>query len=119
MRSMARLVIGADTLTVRLSWPEKLAVRHRNLTFPLSAVEAVQVDPKPRVTRPRQGLRVPGWRTLAFVRTREGREFWDLRGRRPAVVVTMAGVRLRRLAVSSRDAERMVSNIEAARSGRR
>ena len=116
---MARLVIGTDTLTVRLSWPEKVALMHRNLTFPLSAVEAVQVDPKPRVTRPRRGMRVPGWRTLAFVRTREGREFWDLHGRRQAVVVTMAGVRLRRLAVSSRDADRMVSTIESARSARR
>jgi hypothetical protein len=116
---VARLVVGTDTLTVRLSWPEKLAVLHRNLSFPLSAVEAVHVDPRPRVTRPRRGMRVPGWRTVAFVRTRDGRELWDVRGRRPAVVVEMSGVRFRRLAVSTRDAERMVSIIETARAGRR
>ncbi len=111
---MARLLVGADTLTLRLSWPEKVAARHGNIAVPLSAVEAVHVDPRPRVTRPKRGMRVPGWRTLVFVRTREGREFWQLRGRRPAVVVTLAGVGLRRLAVSSRDAEGVVSAIESA-----
>lgn len=112
---MARIVVGAETLTVRLSWPEKLAILHGNIAVPLSAVEGVHVDPRPRVTRPKRGMRVPGWRTLAIMRTREGREFWHLRGRRPAVVVTLSGVRLRRLAVSTRDAERMVSVIESAR----
>jgi hypothetical protein len=112
---MARLLLGADTLTVRLSWPEKLAVMHGDIAVPLSAVEGVHVDPRPRVTRPRRGMRVPGWRTLAFMRTREGQEFWHLRGGRPAVVVTLRGVRLRRLAVSSRDAEGVVNAIESAR----
>jgi hypothetical protein len=112
---MARLIVGPDTLTVHLSWPEKVAVLHRDIAVPLSSIEAVQVDPRPRVTRPKRGMRVPGWRTSAFVRAKEGREFWHLRGRRPAVVVTLTGVKLRRLAVSSGDAERMVRTIESAR----
>jgi len=115
---MARVIVGADTLVVRLSWPEKLTILHGNIAVPLSAVEGVHVDPRPRVTRPKRGMRVPGWRTPAFMRTREGREFWLLRGRRPAVVVTLSGVRFRRLAVSSRDAEAMVGAIESARSRR-
>lgn len=44
---MARVVIEGKELVIRLSWPEKVRHRQRDIRVPLSFVRTVQVEPKP------------------------------------------------------------------------
>jgi hypothetical protein len=55
---VASLVTQGDELVVRLSRVERLAALRRDVRVPLSAVEAVSVDPEPWCAL--RGVRAPG-----------------------------------------------------------
>jgi hypothetical protein len=100
---LAQLVVTADAVTVTLSALEKIAALHGDLSVPRAAV--VTAWTAPDGSSEIQGLRMPGtglrgvimagtWRSKARV------TFAVCHGRRPAVVLELAGQRYDRIVVT-------------------
>src|SRR5262245_47072097 len=101
-----------------LSLPERIgALVQGDVSVPLAAIRVVRVAADP--WRELRGMRAPGtaWPhriALGTWRHSLGRDFVAVYGRRPAVVVELAGVRFGRLVVTTSDAERVADEIRAA-----
>ncbi len=115
---MARLLLGGDDLRVLLSGLERLgAFVHGYVSVPLAAIRLVRVSDDPWAEL--RGMRSPGTglrRRIALGTWRHslGRDFVAVYGKRPAVVIEVAGDHFARLVVSSRDAERVAAEIRDA-----
>jgi hypothetical protein len=115
---LARLLLGGDDLRVLLSGPERFgALVHGDVSVPLAAIRLVRVSDDPWAEL--RGMRAPGTafpRRIALGTWRHalGRDFVAVYGRRPAVIVELAGVRFARLVISAPDAERVAGEIRRA-----
>jgi hypothetical protein len=114
---MARLEVDGADVVVRLSWLERLGAFGAGPRVPVAAVTAVRVSADP--WRELRGVRAPGtgWPGVIALGTRVykgGRDFAAVYGRRPAVVVELAGAAYGRLVVSAADAEAAAAAVGAA-----
>jgi len=115
---VARLLVGGDDLRVLLTPPERFgALVHGDISVPLEAVGLVRVSDDPWAEL--RGMRAPGTavpRRIALGTWRHalGRDFVAVYGKRPAVIVELAGVRFARLVISTRDAEHVADEIRDA-----
>jgi len=115
---VARLVVGGDDLRVLLNLLERVgAVFHGYVSVPLASIRLVRVSDDPWADL--RGMRAPGTglrRVIALGTWRHslGRDFVAVYGKRPAVVVELAGERFARLVVSTRDAERVAGEVRDA-----
>src|SRR5262250_2988315 len=104
---MARLIVGGDVLRVHLSVLGRIgAVVSDDVVVPLSAVRSARWTEKPWSEL--RGVRAPGTGlrnviALGTWRHSLGRDFVAVYGKRPAVVVELAGERFARLVISTRD----------------
>jgi hypothetical protein len=119
---MATLTCDGGELVLQLAPLERLGAFHGDIRVPLAAVERVEISADPWHGAVR-GLRAPGTGlpgviALGTWRRRGSRDFVALRGRRPAVVVTLRDAPFGRLIVSDDDAEALAAQIRAATSGR-
>jgi hypothetical protein len=115
---MARLDFGGDTLWLHLSLLERFGawVPH-DLALPLAAIRSVRTtdDAWSELRGVRAtGSGIPGLLALGTRRHSLGRDFVVVYGKGPAVVIELAGVRIARLVVSSRDASAVADEIRDA-----
>lgn len=114
---MATLIPESGNLVLRLARWEKLGSFHGDLTFPITAVQDVDVSQQP--FREIRGLRapgtgVPGRVALGTWRYRGGKDFVAVYRGQPAVVVRLRDAPFRRLVVSSDDADALATAIRSA-----
>jgi hypothetical protein len=115
---MATVTIDGPDLVVRLSPLGKLAAFHGNVRIPLTAVQAVDVEPHPWAAL--RGIRAPGTGipgVIAYGTRRHagGKDFAAVLGRRPAVRIELGDPSpFARLVVSVPHAEGTDSAIRAA-----
>jgi hypothetical protein len=115
---MARLIVDADELVVRLTRWEKAGALHGDVRVPLAGVQDVAVSAQPFGEL--RGLRAPGTGLPAVIalgtwRYAGGRDFVALYRRRPAVIVGLRDARYQRLLVSAEDAGAVAAAIRARR----
>ena len=115
---MAHLELAGETLILRLSFLERLgAAVLGDAQVPLTAVRSARATDAPwgelrGIRWPGTGL--PGKIALGTRRFSGGKDFVAVYGKGPAVIVELAGVEFSRLVVSSRDAETIAAEIDAA-----
>ena len=111
-----RLELDETHLRIRLTRGEKILAVHGDITIPLAEITSVSVDPDPMQSIRGHllvGLRVPRRRYLCT--SGLGREFWAVRGRRPALQVSFTGRRLRMATISIPDPEGIAERIHLRR----
>ena len=84
-----RLELDETHLGIHLTRGEKILAVHGDITIPLAEITSVSVDPDPMQSIRGHllvGLRVPRRRYLCT--SGPGREFWAIRGSRPALRVS-------------------------------
>ncbi|MEU9478009.1 hypothetical protein [Streptomyces sp. NPDC048191] len=89
---MARMLVEADDLVVRLAWWEQAAVRRGDVRVPLAAVRRVTVEPDWwRALRGvhRHGIHIPGTLCLGTRTHPGGKDFVAVRPGRPVVCVEL------------------------------
>lgn len=123
---MALISIENDRLVVTLRGIRKVATFRSHLTYPLSDVRGVTLDPEMstgwsglRKTHEWPGRRVVGTnfygRYLGGTFRQGGeRVFWDVARAEKAVVISLSGQHFRRLIVEVEDPEQTVRLIEGA-----
>jgi hypothetical protein len=110
--------IVGNTLEVHLIGWNQLWALKRGFRIPLAHVERAELA-SPDVTP--QGLRAPGTyfpggRHIAGTwRSRSGKEFWNVRDRSRAVLISLTGEPYTRLVLQVPDPEATVAAIESAR----
>lgn len=110
-----QLDLSDSTLSVRMTTLEKLATLHGDIAVALDDVVDARVDHEPlrSVRWLKRGLRLPGWMYLCT--TDRGRRFWAVRRGEAALVVDLAGPRLRRLTLGAADPESLAARIRSAK----
>lgn len=101
---MTTITIAHSTLTVAFTRAEKVAGLLRDQHIPLDAVSNVEVVPDGLAAAEglrAPGLGVPGRRKLGTWRSRAGKTLVAVRGRGPAVRLTLAGHRYATLLVTT------------------
>ena len=103
---MANLTVDGDTLTLHLSWLEKLGAFHGDVRLSRSSVSAVRITDQPRgelrgIRAP--GTGIPGVISLGTRRAAGVRDFAAVYRNRPAVVIDLDGAGFNRLVVSVDD----------------
>ncbi|MFC5633100.1 hypothetical protein [Streptomyces bullii] len=112
---MARLIVDAEDVAVRLTWREGLVARCREVRVPLADVQAVRVEPD--WWRGLRGVRLtgrcrPGRFCLGERRHAFGRDFAAVRAGVPVVLVDLWRPEpYARLAVSVPDAEQVAEEL--------
>jgi hypothetical protein len=115
---VAHLDLAGDTLILHLSLLERLGgFVSGDAHVPLTSVRAARVTDDPwgelrGIRMPGTGL--PGKIALGTRRFNGGKDFVAVYGRRPAVIVELAGVEFSRLVVSTRGAEVIAAAINEA-----
>ena len=112
MRSMANLVVDADTVTVSMSALEKAEAIHGDVIVPRSAVTSVRAVPNGMAEI--RGLRMPGtgFPGVVMVGTwRSGQDttFAVCHGHGPAVVIDLAGQYFDRIVLTVDDPDEAVA----------
>jgi hypothetical protein len=106
------LELTDDALSVRFSAREKIGALHGDITIPLADIVRAAVDPRPMLSLGRTrrwGLRMRG----GYVCRTEG-QVWALRDGAPALKLHLRGDgRLRRLTISTPDADALLSRLAA------
>jgi hypothetical protein len=114
---VASLAVDRDTVTLRLSWLEKLGALHGDIRLPRSSVSAVRVTDHP--WRELRGIRAPGTGVpgLISLGTRRGagvKDFAAVYRNRRAVVVEVDGAEFNRLVVSVDEPDAVRRLLEAS-----
>ncbi len=117
---MAEIQVEGGQVSIHLSFAEKIGALHGDLRFPVSAVRAVRVVDKPfseieGIRAP--GTGVPGLIALGTYRTHGGRDFVAVyRGERGIVLeIDADNTKYRRLILSAKDPDRVLTRLAAAR----
>jgi len=99
---MAKVLISDDAVTVEMSSLEKIEALHGNLTVPRTAVVRARAVPDglAAVHGMRIGTGLPGVILVGTVREGDARTFAVCHGRRPAIVVDLAGQPYDRLVIT-------------------
>jgi hypothetical protein len=109
---MAHLIIDVDTIVVSLSPLERLEAMHGDVIVRRSAVTRARVVPdgmaEVRGVRA-PGTGIPGVSKVGVWRNSAGRTFAACHGRRPAIVIDLAGAGFDRLVVTTDDPAEIVS----------
>lgn len=111
---MANVVVRGDELRVELTWLEKLAALHGDISIPLSAVTGSEVVDRPvsAVTGMRApGLAIPGRTKIGTWRAPGRRIFAVARSRTPAVRIDLSGQKYDQLIVSLPDAAAVAAQL--------
>jgi hypothetical protein len=113
MNRVARLLIDDRRVTVRLSALEKLEALHRNVTVPRTSVIGARgvADGMAELRGMGTGTGLPGLLMVGIVRGRDGLTFAVCRGRRPAVVLDLAGQLYNRIVVTVDNPDDIVSRL--------
>jgi hypothetical protein len=115
MSRVARLLIDDRRVTVRLSALEKLEAAHRNVTVPRTSVMAAREVPdglaELRAWGWGTGTGLPGLLMVGIIRNGAGLTFAVCRGRRPAVVLDLAGQAYDRIVVTVENPGEIVSRL--------
>ena len=111
---MARLLNEGESIRLRLSRLERLGALHVDVVVPRSSVTEMAAVPNGWAAV--RGIRAPGTglpRLILLGTTRGGfgRDFCAVRGRGPAVVVTLSGQPFERLVVSASDPEDVIATL--------
>lgn len=111
---MAELSVTPATVQVRFTTAEKIGGLVRNLTFPVSAVTSVTVEPDGLgavrgIRAP--GLALPGRRKIGTWRGRGHRTLVSVRAGEPALRVTLAGQHFNELVLGHPDAARWAEQL--------
>lgn len=111
-----RLELDETHLRIHLTHGEKILAVHGDITIPLAEITSVSVDADPMTSIRGHllvGLRIPRRRYLCT--SGFGREFWALRGARPALALSFTGRRLRTATISIPDPEGVAERIHLRR----
>ena len=105
---MASVTLEGDELVVHLTVPEKLASLHRDVRVPSSAIQDVEVEPRPLAAV--RGLRAPGLSIPRRTKIGTWRRYWHrgfvvARRDMPAVSIRLSRAAYDDLLVSVPDAE--------------
>ena len=114
---MASISVAEDALAVTLTFREKLAAAHRDVSVPLAAVRRVQVEPDAltAVSGLRApGLAIPGRTKIGVWRGYGRRRFVVARRGVPALSVTLEGARFEQLIISTEHAAQIADQIRAS-----
>jgi hypothetical protein len=115
MRRVARLLIDDRAVIVSLSVMEKLEAFHWNVTVPRTAVMAARGVPdglaEVRLLGTGTGTGLPGVMMVGTIRNSGGVTFAVCRGRRPAVVLDLAGHLYDRIIVTVDNPDEVVSRL--------
>jgi hypothetical protein len=115
MSRVARLLIDDRAVIVSLSVVEKLEAFHRNVTVPRTAVMAARGVPDGLAELRLLGLGIgtglPGIMMVGTIRNSGGVTFAVCRGRRPAVVLDLAGYSYDRIIVTVDNPDDIVSRL--------
>jgi hypothetical protein len=111
---MAKLVVAGDSVTVSLSAIEKAEAVHGDVSVPRAAVVSARVVPDGMEEV--HGLRMPGtgFPDVIMVGTWRDRQrvtFAVCHGRRPAVVLELAGQRYDRIVVTVEHPDEVVASL--------
>jgi hypothetical protein len=113
MSRVARLLIDDRLVTVSLSAVEKIEAVHGNVKVPRTAVVGARAVPDgmAEVGGIRTGTGLPGVILAGTVRDGDSVTFAVCHGRRPAVVLDLAGQSYDRIVVTVEDPEEIVSRL--------
>ncbi|MFF4350199.1 hypothetical protein [Streptomyces sp. NPDC001530] len=121
--AMARLLVDDDDLVVRLSWPEGLAARRRQVRVPLAALQRVAVETAWwRALRGEadSGTWIPDTLLAGVRRYQRRHDFVAIRPGRPVVVADLGSASpFARIAVTVPDPQATVDAIRAVLARRR
>ena len=120
LTTVATLEITQDVLRLRMSRTERLAGLHTDITVPVSDVISITAVDDPWTTM--RGMRAPGpgipkVLMIGTTRTSGTKDFCVVRGRGPAVVVTLSTGEFARLIVSDPTAESTAAQLTASIDG--
>jgi hypothetical protein len=110
---VAELIVDDSTVTVALSAVEKIEAVHGNVTFPRAAVVNARAVPDGMavVHGTRVGTGLPGVILVGTVRGGGTTTFAVCHGRRPAVVLELAGQSYDRIVVTVDDPATVLSSL--------
>jgi hypothetical protein len=113
MSRVARLLIDDRRVTVVLSPVEKLQALHGNVTVPRTSVVGARrvPDGMAEVSEIKIGTGLPGVMLVGTTRDGNGVTFAVCRGRRPAVVLHLAGQSYDRIIVTVDNPDELVSRL--------
>jgi hypothetical protein len=110
---VAKLVIDDRRVTVSLSAMEKLEALHGNVAVPRTSVIAARGVPDglAELRGSGTGTGLPGVMMVGTVRNSDGVTFAVCHGRRPAVVIDLAGASYDRIVVTVDNPDELVSRL--------
>jgi hypothetical protein len=113
MSRVASLLIDDRSVTVSLSAAEKIEALHGNVTVPRTAVIGARgvPDGMAEVHGMRTGTGLPGVILVGTVRDSDSVTFAVCHGRRPAVVLDLAGQSYDRIVVTVENPEEIISRL--------
>ncbi|ANE03134.1 hypothetical protein ccrud_02185 [Corynebacterium crudilactis] len=120
---MAELKINHRSVTVHLSWWEKLSARRSHLTIPRKAIRKIHVmdnviDSVDRPIRRTSRLRIPGFLvagTHAFIHeASHENEFSMCRKNVPGLVIELENISINRIVISTPNAHRYADELMVA-----
>ncbi len=111
--TVARLLIDDRAVTVSLSVMEKLEALHGNLTVPRTSVIGARgvPDGMAELRGISIGTGLPGVKMVGTVRNRDSLTFAVCHGRRPAVVLELAGQSYDRIVLTVDNPDEIVSRL--------
>src|SRR4051812_18308065 len=112
--TVAELLVDGSELVLRLRRWEALGALRGDVRVPLAAVRTVRVVPD--AWKELRGVRAPGtgWPGVIALGTRRGRfgkDFSAVYGRRPGLVVELAGTDFQRIIVSTADPDVVAAKV--------